>query len=185
MTLDFYKILGVSRTANRATIKRAYHRLVREFHPDLHPNNVEAQERIREVNAAYEALTDKATRARYDDFSASQRPRTAPKSKPPTPKSRERPKEPAGDLGGCWIVGRTGEVHERWGIVTKVQRQGVGLYNVFYEARPIGERMTLSIWVDGAAIGRLEYSAHDMLRIGMSTHAADRADSDFAIYLGR
>ena len=62
---DYYKILGVSRSASDAEIKRAYHQLAREYHPDLN-KSPESEERFKEINEAYEVLGDRKKRAQYD-----------------------------------------------------------------------------------------------------------------------
>lgn len=67
---DPYKILGVSRQATRDEIKRAYRRLAKEHHPDRNPNDKNAEERFKEVQAAYEVLGDPQRRAQYDRFGA-------------------------------------------------------------------------------------------------------------------
>ena len=64
---DFYAVLGVDRRASGEEIKRAYRRLTLEHHPDRHPGEPDAQERYREINAAYDVLGDPAKRARYDN----------------------------------------------------------------------------------------------------------------------
>lgn len=65
---DYYQILGVSRSADDKEIKKAYRRLARQYHPDTNPNNKEAQEKIKEVNEAYQVLGDPEKRAKYDRF---------------------------------------------------------------------------------------------------------------------
>lgn len=64
--VDFYRILGVSREASDDVIRKAYRKLVFEHHPDRHPNSKEAEEKIREVNAAYEVIGDAEARRNYD-----------------------------------------------------------------------------------------------------------------------
>ena len=64
--VDFYRILGVSREASDDVIKKAYRKLVFEHHPDRNPNSKEAEEKIREINAAYEIIGDAEARRNYD-----------------------------------------------------------------------------------------------------------------------
>ncbi len=64
--LDYYKTLGVSKDASDEEIKKAYRRLALQYHPDRNPDNKEAEARIREINAAYEVLSDPATRKSYE-----------------------------------------------------------------------------------------------------------------------
>ncbi|CAI4226572.1 unnamed protein product [Auanema sp. JU1783] len=63
---DFYKILGVTRSANANQIKKAYRKLAKELHPDKNPDDPEANERFQDLSAAYEVLSDKEKRATYD-----------------------------------------------------------------------------------------------------------------------
>jgi molecular chaperone DnaJ len=65
---DYYKILGVSRNASEKEIKQAYRRLARKHHPDLNPNDKSAEARFKEINAAYEVLSDTEKRKKYDQF---------------------------------------------------------------------------------------------------------------------
>jgi curved DNA-binding protein len=65
---DYYKILGVERTATDDEIKKAYRKLARKFHPDVNPNDKEAEKRFKELNEAYEVLSDADKRAKYDQF---------------------------------------------------------------------------------------------------------------------
>ncbi|MEZ5320658.1 MAG: molecular chaperone DnaJ [Microthrixaceae bacterium] len=68
MSTDYYELLGVSRTATADEIKRSYRRLARAHHPDQNPDDVEAEDRFKEVARAYEVLSDPDRRARYDRF---------------------------------------------------------------------------------------------------------------------
>jgi molecular chaperone DnaJ len=67
MQRDFYEVLGVARSATPEDIKKAYRRLARQYHPD-HNREADAEDKIKEVNAAYEILGDPDKRARYDRF---------------------------------------------------------------------------------------------------------------------
>lgn len=65
---DFYEILGVSKSANAAEIKKAYRKLAIKFHPDKNPDDKEAEEKFKEAAEAYEVLSDDNKRARYDQY---------------------------------------------------------------------------------------------------------------------
>ena len=65
---DLYATLGVSRTASEDEIRKAYRKLARKHHPDVNPNDRKAEERFKEISFAYEVLSDKDKRARYDEF---------------------------------------------------------------------------------------------------------------------
>jgi molecular chaperone DnaJ len=67
-TSDYYEVLGVSRDASADDIRKAYRKLARQFHPDVNGGDTAATERFREVNKAYEALSDPEKRARYDRY---------------------------------------------------------------------------------------------------------------------
>ncbi len=65
---DYYEVLGVDKNASQDDIKKAYRKKAKECHPDLHPNDKEAEVRFRELNEANEVLSDPDKRARYDQF---------------------------------------------------------------------------------------------------------------------
>lgn len=67
---DYYKVLGVERSAAAAEIKNAYRKLARKHHPDVNPNNKDAEKRFKEINEAYQVLSDPAKRKKYDELGA-------------------------------------------------------------------------------------------------------------------
>src|SRR5258708_29770037 len=68
MPRDYYEVLGVGRDASDDQIKKAYRNLARKFHPDRNPGDKQAEASFKEVQDAYDVLSDKTKRAQYDRF---------------------------------------------------------------------------------------------------------------------
>ena len=68
MAKDFYEVLGVSKTATDDEIKKAYRKLAKKYHPDVNPDNKDAEAKFKEINDAYEVLGDAQKRSNYDQF---------------------------------------------------------------------------------------------------------------------
>ena len=68
MSKDYYDILGIAKGANDADIKKAFKKLALKYHPDRNPDNKEAEEKFKEINEAYQVLSDSEKRSRYDQF---------------------------------------------------------------------------------------------------------------------
>jgi curved DNA-binding protein len=65
---DYYKILGVNRGASEREVKQAYRKLARQYHPDVNPGDKSAEEKFKQINEAYEVLSDKDKRKKYDKY---------------------------------------------------------------------------------------------------------------------
>lgn len=66
---DYYEVLGVDKNASEADIKKAFKKMARKYHPDLNPDKKkEAEAKFKEVNEAYEVLSDAQKKAQYDQF---------------------------------------------------------------------------------------------------------------------
>src|SRR3954452_5937719 len=66
--VDYYKTLGVDKSATEEEIKKAYRKLARKYHPDLNPNDKEANKKFQQINEANEVLSDPEKRKKYDQY---------------------------------------------------------------------------------------------------------------------
>lgn len=66
--IDYYKILGIEKSASESEIKKEYRKLARKYHPDLNPNDKEAEKKFKEINEAHEVLSNAENRKKYDEF---------------------------------------------------------------------------------------------------------------------
>src|SRR5918911_1721011 len=65
---DYYEVLGVAKSASEKEIRQAYRKLARKYHPDLNPNDKQAEARFKEIGEAYEVLSDADKRKKYDRY---------------------------------------------------------------------------------------------------------------------
>jgi curved DNA-binding protein len=100
---DYYKILGVNRDASEKDIKRAYRRLARQFHPDVNPGDKQAEEKFKDINEAYEVLSDAEKRAKYDRLGASWQ------------QWQHMGRDPGQFDWSQWFGGAPGGAHVEWG----------------------------------------------------------------------
>ena len=65
---DYYEVLGVSKDADDATLKKAYRKVAKKYHPDVNPGDAEAEKKFKEASEAYAVLSDPDKRRQYDQF---------------------------------------------------------------------------------------------------------------------
>ena len=101
-TKDPYKVLGLSRGASQEDIRKAHRKLVRQYHPDANPEDPRAEERFKDIQQAYEVLSNEKKRREYDEGL-----RTSPRGSSGSPRSRESASRPRTRAGGRPAGGTT------------------------------------------------------------------------------
>ncbi|HAL60927.1 MAG TPA: hypothetical protein DCP08_00785 [Chloroflexi bacterium] len=118
---DYYQILGVDRNADQKEIRKAYRRLARQYHPDVNPGDPSAQERFKEINEAYEVLSDPEKRQKYDQLGTSWR------------QWQRMGGDPSGFDWGQWFTGQPGQVYVQYGDLDEILG-GLGGFSDFFQA---------------------------------------------------
>lgn len=108
---DYYKILGVERSASTDEVRKAYRKLAMQYHPDRNPGDKNAEEKFKEINEAYQVLSDTQKRARYDQLGSAY--------------SNWQQRGAPGDFDwGQWASGQPGGVHVEYGDLGDLFGQG-------------------------------------------------------------
>jgi curved DNA-binding protein len=122
---NYYEILGINPNASSEEIKKAYRTLARQYHPDRNPGNKIAEEKFKDINEAYEVLSDVTKRSQYDQFSKA------------WGKSGKNGKSgPFGDFGSFMRNGRTGNERSRVRVNTSDYRPGTTKKERVISSRP-------------------------------------------------
>lgn len=122
---NYYEILGINPNASSEEIKKAYRTLARQYHPDRNPGNKIAEEKFKDINEAYEVLSDTTKRSQYDQFSKA------------WGKSGKNGKSaPFGDFGSFMRNGRTGNERSRVRVNTNDYRPGTTKKERVISSRP-------------------------------------------------
>lgn len=115
---DFYKLLEIEKSATAADIKKAYRKLARKYHPDLNPNNKEAEKKFKEINQANEVLSDPQKRKKYDEHGEDWKHAEAfektrkEQGRPPNQHSQQFNGEDFSDLFGSMFGGSQGQARQ-------------------------------------------------------------------------
>jgi DnaJ-class molecular chaperone len=109
---DYYKILGIERNASEKEIKQAYRKLARKYHPDVNPGDKSAEEKFKDISEAYEVLSDKEKRAKYDQFGQYWQAAGQPGAGQPPPGWEQGGVPPGFDFGEGGFEGGFGDIFD-------------------------------------------------------------------------
>ena len=100
---DYYQILGIERTASTDDIKKAFRKLARKYHPDMNPGDKTAEARFKEINEAYEVLSDAEKRGKYDTLGPNWQEQFGPQGPPPNMRTRTYTGGRSAQPGRGWL----------------------------------------------------------------------------------
>jgi curved DNA-binding protein len=112
--LDYYKILGIDKSASQEDIKKAYRKLARKYHPDLNPNDKEANKKFQQINEANEVLSEPENRKKYDQYGEHWK----------QAEHFEKARQESGSRSG----------HSQWDQFASAEEFGSGEYSDFFES---------------------------------------------------
>jgi curved DNA-binding protein CbpA len=186
-TKDRYKVLGLSRDASQDDIRKAHRKLVMKYHPDSNPENPRAEERFKEVQQAYEVLSNEKTRREYDEGL-----RTSSRGSSGRSRSRESSSRPRARAGGRTAGGTTHAVDlsELLGKLTNLSSDGAGRRKggsyelrdeeVAHLAKFLGEKISGLSELLGKDPARLSKLLGENIRMNAKASFGDARSSQFS-----
>jgi curved DNA-binding protein CbpA len=187
VTKDPYKALGLSREASQEDIRKAHRKLVRKYHPDANPEDPRAEERFKEVQRAYEVLSNEQKRREYDEGL-----RTSSTASSGRPRSRESASRPRTRAGGRSAGGttRTVDLSELLGKLANLSSEGAGgrkggSYElrgeeVAHLAKLLGEKIPRISELLGKDTARLSKLLGENIRMNAKASFGDAWSSQFS-----
>lgn len=180
MAEDYYKLLGVERGASEKDIRAAYRRLARRHHPDVNPGDAQAEAKFKEVNEAYQTLSDADSRAKYDRYGADWRKASAQPSGASAQPGQRTYEWFGGERGGGFDIRDLFE-----GFARRSPQPIEGSVRITLEEAYAGCSRVVSLPLNGAggAPKRVEVDIPPGVHTGSRVHIAGRASDDFDLYV--
>ena len=179
MAKDYYQLLGVERGASEKDIRAAYRRLARRFHPDVNPGDAEAEAKFKEVNEAYQTLSDPDSRAKYNRYGADWRKVSAQPDGPSEQPGRRTHTRFGGGRGGFNIR----DLFDGW--PPRAPQSLEGAVAITLEEAYAGCTRVVTLSPNGAASAprRVEVDIPAGVATGSRVHVADRTNDAFDLYI--